>query len=96
MLALPLSTLLIAYLVEILVLLGALANQLAEILEPTTRAGSVLAVRNRKSPGPSPLTAPRSQLMSSMPTCPRKGMRSAMRQARVHCNPVNKVEDDVV
>ena len=47
MLPLPLSTLLIAYFVEVLVLLRALANQLAEVLEMTASTRSVLAVRDR-------------------------------------------------
>lgn len=46
MLPLP-ALLLITHLVEILMLLSALANQLAELLEPTTRTRPVLAVRNR-------------------------------------------------
>ena len=46
MLALPLSTLLIAHLVEILVFLRTLSDQLPEVLEATAGTRSVLAVRN--------------------------------------------------
>lgn len=51
MLALPFATLLIAHLVEVLVLLCALADQLPEVLESTARTRSILAVGNRSGCG---------------------------------------------
>src|SRR5690242_18756771 len=46
-LPLPLPLLLITHLMEVLMLLRALANQLPEVLEPAACTGSVLARRNR-------------------------------------------------